>query len=880
MRGNAHPFLELGSDTSPSSITSLPVIEATQECRPQVDMRVKAELAHRLWTVLQAKLDKKKAELNHPLKLRRNDGKRRPVRSPPSRRSRVATVRKDENRRSDAVVDLRPSTAAFPGTGDRPKSYPGRYPRNAREALISFHQRVEDRLQSRQTPQGPYSHGPDEVVRVNRLIGIPNYDRRIFAGLGTPYTTRSGHYVLGVAGLDSQRIRPAAWYMDPQSAGGSGRPGSSPDDWSRRRYLLSSHDADDEWLVCVQQVLDARYGRPLTSAERQWAMCRVRERRMKNQNAEFPRVSPPTLGAVGDHVVDVLQTYAHLSPNDILRKLPPGCRYVDGVGFMNLSMAPLSITEEMLTQWGLLPSRRQEDVWALPGYDTQVPSANSGSLSEPGSQTLTDTERLQEGGWRSGKTRRPCRDLESDATPPDQTTESASELDTVTSPTTAEAASRFIRPSSRSLTRANLGSLAMTPSLLVAEGNVTSPLEVKTGQRTPSSRASQKTLKSNKKAARNADMVVGTRPYEKGDGKPSFSGAPPARATFALGRKVREVLDGLDSDLSLPLLCFDSITPLSSPHGVGHGGLMELLRPKDDELMRAPSLTIGGLDISLEHLQAKLKREAHEEFAELTALRDTLKAEVELALSLTESFKTDIHNLSTCTPGTLRDDYAVRLTREVNRFAKKNNLSLGHLATSDNFDNSSLGGEVAAGFLNHFGKGTIPMRDVACQVCEEELGYVDASTRAAQRKMEDLFYHERALRNSIKMSTVAIANIMSFHASLEIESTCKECFYLFDHPRTLWPCGHTFCQKCLSGMHNRRDQIICSECGSLCEVGFTPNLSIELVSNYQIIQATDTEESKGHVQTIEGVLRSLLNGIISSERASRAKRSLKVAIEN
>lgn len=107
-----------------------------------------------------------------------------------------------------------------------------------------------------------------------------------------------------------------------------------------------------------------------------------------------------------------------------------------------------------------------------------------------------------------------------------------------------------------------------------------------------------------------------------------------------------------------------------------------------------------------------------------------------------------------------------------------------------------------------------------------------------------MFTHEARLMQSVKLSTIAIANIMSFHASLELEATCKHCFCIFDNPRTLWPCGHTFCAHCLPDMYNCDDELVCAECHSICEVGYTPNVPLEMMANYQVIQeGNESEES-------------------------------------
>lgn len=173
------------------------------------------------------------------------------------------------------------------------------------------------------------------------------------------------------------------------------------------------------------------------------------------------------------------------------------------------------------------------------------------------------------------------------------------------------------------------------------------------------------------------------------------------------------------------------------------------------------------------------------------------------------------------------------------------------------------------GFLDHFrdGRGRKEKRSVACQVTEEDLGLVDETLKLATEQLQDLLYHERALMDAIRLATIAVANVMSFHASLEMESTCKQCFFLLDQPRTLWPCGHTFCQQCLVHMCNEDDEIICSECGSICEVGYTPNYAIEMIAHYQVVQeAVEDIKMRTKKTTIEGVLRNLLNDLLATQK--------------
>ena len=291
---------------------------------------------------------------------------------------------------------------------------------------------------------------------------------------------------------------------------------------------------------------------------------------------------------------------------------------------------------------------------------------------------------------------------------------------------------------------------------------------------------------------------------------------------------------------------------------------------------------VVGFDMDVEALRAKFTAEALEECADLAARHDALLADVAAKRQLISDFGNDVHFLSVGSEhdGLSAEQYAIELTRDVNAYARQNHLHFNRLTAEEEEDVLRDQAEeegFAASFLRRFGGDRVPTRDVGCQVSDADLCYVDAAVRSTEAQLESLIHHEKALLNAVQLATVAVANILSFHASLEMESTCHECFFIFDKPRTLWPCGHTFCYTCLSTMYNSRGDLICSECGSVCEVGYTPNLPMELIANYQTVYTRPNADTKGvassalaeerDAQTIEGVLRNLLNDLLSTEHS-------------
>ncbi|KAF8275560.1 hypothetical protein TcBrA4_0080370 [Trypanosoma cruzi] len=75
-------------------------------------------------------------------------------------------------------------------------------------------------------------------------------------------------------------------------------------------------------------------------------------------------------------------------------------------------------------------------------------------------------------------------------------------------------------------------------------------------------------------------------------------------------------------------------------------------------------------------------------------------------------------------------------------------------------------------------------------------------------------------------------------------------------------------------MFTEQGELICEECGSLCEVGYTPNLALELVASYQAMQHTDyddDDDDDGEIgcvlqrRSIEEVLTAMLKDLMSTQ---------------
>jgi hypothetical protein len=127
------------------------------------------------------------------------------------------------------------------------------------------------------------------------------------------------------------------------------------------------------------------------------------------------------------------------------------------------------------------------------------------------------------------------------------------------------------------------------------------------------------------------------------------------------------------------------------------------------------------------------------------------------------------------------------------------------------------------------GGGYTEKQSVACQT---ELFMAIPQSEEQRNQVEELFHLERHLLLSVRRLMIAVANIMVFHNTIEIELTCKACLRMFDQPRTLWVCGHTFCHQCVIDMFSDNEALHCKECEAITEVGFTQTPVLELIVSY------------------------------------------------
>lgn len=300
----------------------------------------------------------------------------------------------------------------------------------------------------------------------------------------------------------------------------------------------------------------------------------------------------------------------------------------------------------------------------------------------------------------------------------------------------------------------------------------------------------------------------------------------------------------------------------------------ERVTPASPPVGKKAEQEVSKLKVNSEELRHRFEMEARERNAELWQTLQELRQKVLDQENFLRQADMDVINLSRPAPGEGRDAFALHLTEEVNKYARTYRIDPKFL--TETFDTKKNYAAAVQAFLSSFAitRGRRPGRDVGCQCYPEDLGYVDEDIKRIQEEMEDLYFHARGLLNAIKLTTVAVGNVMAFHAALELESTCKYCFCIFENPRTLWPCGHTFCQQCLAFMFADNGELICDECGSLCEVGYTPNFALELLASYQIMQRSDSydnedeeEEFYFNVQrrTIEGVLATLLRDLMATQ---------------
>ncbi|AAZ12989.1 hypothetical protein, conserved [Trypanosoma brucei brucei TREU927] len=344
------------------------------------------------------------------------------------------------------------------------------------------------------------------------------------------------------------------------------------------------------------------------------------------------------------------------------------------------------------------------------------------------------------------------------------------------------------------------------------------------------------------------------------------------------------------------------VRPSSMGPSAGAGGGMQPCEQEWTERDEQMEKRMLECRVDIQSMVERFKAEAQEEYADLWRTLQELRKRVEVQEALLEETKLDINRLSYPMEGEDTDAFALRLTREVNAFAEQNKLDpqqLKDLTTAKQDREAAV-----RSFLESFARtrGRRGGVSVGCQCTPKDLGYIDTEVLELNKQMEDLQYHARGLLNSIKLVVISMGNVLSFHSALELESTCKRCFCIFEEPRTLWPCGHSFCLHCLTQMISKGGELICDECGTLCLVGYTPNFAIEMVAGYQLMWINSAEDdvsedslcsspspkssltssnSKGskpssHAgqkrRTVEKVLAGLLKDLLSTQGSGKATR--------
>ncbi|KAJ4453125.1 hypothetical protein PAPYR_12507 [Paratrimastix pyriformis] len=99
--------------------------------------------------------------------------------------------------------------------------------------------------------------------------------------------------------------------------------------------------------------------------------------------------------------------------------------------------------------------------------------------------------------------------------------------------------------------------------------------------------------------------------------------------------------------------------------------------------------------------------------------------------------------------------------------------------------------------------------------------------------------HERAVR-------AAVTKVGRAVEAIEGDLTCSLCMRPMEEPRTLMPCAHTFCKRCLE---SHRDPATggyaCIECGpGKLPTGIYPNKALDAVLGKWIFQKQSLQELK------------------------------------
>ena len=59
-----------------------------------------------------------------------------------------------------------------------------------------------------------------------------------------------------------------------------------------------------------------------------------------------------------------------------------------------------------------------------------------------------------------------------------------------------------------------------------------------------------------------------------------------------------------------------------------------------------------------------------------------------------------------------------------------------------------------------------------------------------------------------------------------VDIRCNVCDQIFENPSLLWPCGHTFCRRCIERTMRQGEIYVCADCNGASREGYTDNALI------------------------------------------------------
>eukprot|EP01062_Namystynia_karyoxenos_P058767 TRINITY_DN50254_c0_g1_i1.p1 TRINITY_DN50254_c0_g1~~TRINITY_DN50254_c0_g1_i1.p1 ORF type:complete len:788 (+),score=219.27 TRINITY_DN50254_c0_g1_i1:79-2442(+) len=74
---------------------------------------------------------------------------------------------------------------------------------------------------------------------------------------------------------------------------------------------------------------------------------------------------------------------------------------------------------------------------------------------------------------------------------------------------------------------------------------------------------------------------------------------------------------------------------------------------------------------------------------------------------------------------------------------------------------------------------------------------------------------EGILRQELANLKVAAANVVAFNTIIAVDLSCRHCLESITAPVALWPCGHTFCEKCVDEERDEEGDTVCPDCGMM-----------------------------------------------------------------